>query len=183
MTIQNPSSIDPRFLLSVMAVLAGLALYHRAGMGHVPHDLSAYLAAADVFDRGLDPYTDAIRGSRHYQGYPYAYPPVTLWWIRPLAWASTALVAGVEWVVRVAVIVGSLRFLGRRMLPGIPLGHLLFAALFMADELNELKRAAAGRQEQLALDGDDEPAARAVEALAARVEKLSEALAARAADA
>ena len=60
---------------------------------------------------------------------------------------------------------------------------LLFAALFLADELNDLRREAAGRQERLALDTDDEPATRAVEALAARVEKLSEALAARAAGA
>lgn len=60
---------------------------------------------------------------------------------------------------------------------------LLFAALFMADEMNEMKRAAAGRQEQLALEADDEPTAQAVEALAARIEKLRDRLAARAADA
>lgn len=57
---------------------------------------------------------------------------------------------------------------------------LLFAALFLADELNDLKRDAAGRQERLKLDGDDEPAARAIEGLAARIEKLRDRLAASA---
>ncbi|NIJ17065.1 cell division protein ZapA [Sphingobium vermicomposti] len=60
---------------------------------------------------------------------------------------------------------------------------LLFAALFMADELNELEREAVGRQQQLALDNEDESATRAIEALAARIEKLSDRLAAPAPDA
>ncbi|ANI78747.1 MULTISPECIES: cell division protein ZapA [Sphingobium] len=60
---------------------------------------------------------------------------------------------------------------------------LLFAALFLADELNDLKREAIGRQQQLALDDEDEAAARAVEALAARIEKLSDRLAAQGPDA
>ena len=60
---------------------------------------------------------------------------------------------------------------------------LLFAALFLADELNDLKREAIGRQQTLALGDDDESAARAVEALAARLEKLRERLADPEADA
>ncbi|WP_022682918.1 cell division protein ZapA [Sphingobium bisphenolivorans] len=60
---------------------------------------------------------------------------------------------------------------------------LLFAALFLADELNDLKREAIGRQQSLALDEGDEVAARAVEALAGRIEKLRETLAAVAPDA
>ena len=55
---------------------------------------------------------------------------------------------------------------------------LLFAALFLADELNDLKREAIGRQQSLALDDVDDAAARAIEALAARIEKLSDRLAA-----
>ncbi len=55
---------------------------------------------------------------------------------------------------------------------------LLFAALFLADELNDLKREAIGRQQSLALNDDDDAAARAIEALAARIEKLSDRLAA-----
>lgn len=60
---------------------------------------------------------------------------------------------------------------------------LLFAALFLADELNDLKREAIGRQQQLALEEEDEPAARAIEALALRIEKLRDRLAATDADA
>ena len=60
---------------------------------------------------------------------------------------------------------------------------LLFAALFLADELNDLKREAIGRQQRLALEDEDEPAARAIEALAGRIEKLSERLAALGSDA
>ncbi len=60
---------------------------------------------------------------------------------------------------------------------------LLFAALFLADELNDLKREAIGRQQTLALGDDDETAAQAVEALAARLEKLRERLADPEADA
>ncbi|HKY81741.1 MAG TPA: cell division protein ZapA [Sphingobium sp.] len=60
---------------------------------------------------------------------------------------------------------------------------LLFAALFLADELNDLKREAIGRQQSLALEEEDEPAARAIEALAARIEKLRGRLAAPGPDA
>lgn len=55
---------------------------------------------------------------------------------------------------------------------------LLFAALFLADELNDLKREAIGRQQRLPLEAEDEPAARAIESLAARIEKLRDRLAA-----
>ncbi len=54
---------------------------------------------------------------------------------------------------------------------------LLFAALFLADEINDLKREAAGRQERLVLESDDEPVIRAVESLTGRIEKLRETLA------
>lgn len=75
-------------------------------------------------------------------------------------------------------------YLAQRSSPGLTeVRALLFAALFMADELNEMKRTAAGRQEQLALESDDEPAARAIEALATRIEKLRDGLAARDPDA
>lgn len=56
---------------------------------------------------------------------------------------------------------------------------LLFAALFLADELNELKREQTGRQERLALEADDAPAVHAIEILADRIEKLRDRLAAR----
>ncbi|WP_145200887.1 cell division protein ZapA [Sphingobium sp. B2] len=60
---------------------------------------------------------------------------------------------------------------------------LLFAALFLADELNDMRRDTAARQQRLALEAEDEPAAQAIEALATRIEKLRTGLAARATDA
>ncbi|MEC3911365.1 cell division protein ZapA [Sphingobium sp. CR2-8] len=60
---------------------------------------------------------------------------------------------------------------------------LLFAALFLADELGDLRRDIAGRQEKLPLDDADEPGAQAIEALAGRIEKLRDRLAARATNA
>ncbi|WP_242123297.1 cell division protein ZapA [Sphingobium sp. Sx8-8] len=60
---------------------------------------------------------------------------------------------------------------------------LLFSALFLADELNDLKREAIGRQQSLALEPEDEPAVRALESLAARIEKLRDRLAAATAQA
>lgn len=60
---------------------------------------------------------------------------------------------------------------------------LLFAALFLADELNDLKREAIGRQQSLPLEGADEPVARMIESLAARIEKLRDSLAAAAPEA
>lgn len=63
-------------------------------------------------------------------------------------------------MAHLAQIIEDKAYQAQRSTPGLTeVRTLLFAALFMADELNELKRAAAGRQEQLALDGDDEPAA------------------------
>ena len=61
--------------------------------------------------------------------------------------------------------------------------NLLFAALFLADEVTDLRREVAGRQEKLALETQDDDAAQAVEALTARIEKLCERLAAPHADA
>lgn len=61
--------------------------------------------------------------------------------------------------------------------------NLLFAALFLADEVTDLRRELAGRQEKLALETQDDDAAQAVEALAARIEKLRAGLAARPTDA
>jgi cell division protein ZapA len=61
---------------------------------------------------------------------------------------------------------------------------LLFAALFLADELSDLKREVVGRQQTLALgEEEDESAARAIEALAARIEKLRDRLVEPGADA
>ncbi|SCW68121.1 cell division protein ZapA [Sphingobium faniae] len=69
--------------------------------------------------------------------------------------------------------------LAQQSTPGLTeVRTLLFAALFLADELNDMKREMAGRQEALPLDGGEGPAVLAIEVLTARLEKLSDRLAA-----
>ncbi|MEJ7935223.1 cell division protein ZapA [Sphingobium sp. AN558] len=54
---------------------------------------------------------------------------------------------------------------------------LLFAALFLADEIADLKRQVAEHvQAPPPIESDDGPAAQAIEALAARIEKLNQRL-------
>jgi len=53
---------------------------------------------------------------------------------------------------------------------------LLFAALFLADEVADLKRQVAERPQAPPIESDDGPAAQAIEALAARIEKLNQRL-------
>jgi cell division protein ZapA len=86
-------------------------------------------------------------------------------------------------LARLAALVEEKARLAQQGTPGLTeVRTLLFAALFLADELNDLRKEVAGQQAKLALD-EDEPAARAVEAIAARIEKLRAALAHRAGDA
>ncbi|MDX3909021.1 MAG: cell division protein ZapA [Sphingobium sp.] len=66
----------------------------------------------------------------------------------------------------------------RQVTPGLTeVRQLLFAALFLADEINDLKREAAGRQVRLPLQDTDDAAAKSIEALAERLESLAERLA------
>lgn len=68
----------------------------------------------------------------------------------------------------------------RQGTPGLTeVRQLLFAALFLADELSELRRTAAGAQGKPGLaENSDEQAEKAMEMLAARLETLAERLAA-----
>lgn len=121
----------------ILVGVIGLEAYRRLVQGVVPPDLSAYLAAADVFAAGHNPYGAALFDSALYDGYPYVYPPGTLPLISPLAWASPAAVAIFDLLARSLVAVLSLRWLGRRFLPDVPLGVLGALAIlyqpFVAD--------------------------------------------------
>jgi cell division protein ZapA len=55
--------------------------------------------------------------------------------------------------------------------------QLLFAALFLADELEDVRRQIAGHQAGLVAARNDEPVARAIEALAGRLEAIAQRLA------
>ncbi|AUW58431.1 cell division protein ZapA [Sphingobium sp. SCG-1] len=77
-----------------------------------------------------------------------------------------------------AGIVDAKTHVARQATPGLTeVRQLLFAALFLADEINDLKREAAGRQVRLPLAENDDAAAQAIETLAARLESVAERLA------
>ena len=77
-----------------------------------------------------------------------------------------------------AGIVDAKTHVARQATPGLTeVRQLLFAALFLADEINDLKREAAGRQVSLPLPDTDDAAAQSLEALVERLEDLAERLA------
>lgn len=87
-------------------------------------------------------------------------------------------------LARLAAMIEEKARVAQQTTPGLTeVRTLLFAALFLADELNDLRREVAGRQEQMVLETGDEAAARSIELLAERIEKLRTRLAARATDA
>lgn len=87
-------------------------------------------------------------------------------------------------LARLAAIIEDKARAAQQGTPGLTeVRSLLFAALFLADELDEARRDQQGRQERLRLEADDAAAAAAIEGLAARIEKLREALAAAGPDA
>lgn len=99
--------------------------------GFFPGDLSAYLAAAETFGQGGNPYTTDLTESSHFAGYPYVYPPGTLYLIAPLRGLPPPVVAAGHLVVAGAILVWSVHRLDRRFELGLPLGPtLLFVLLF-----------------------------------------------------
>ncbi|MGM0554898.1 MAG: glycosyltransferase 87 family protein [Myxococcota bacterium] len=102
---------------------------HRIFYGYVPRDLSAYLAAADTFMAGGDPYTDDIFDSTRYQGYVYVYPPGTLPLVGVLDYLSAELVSTLDLWARSAVLLGALHWLRRRFSVSAPMSILVFLAL------------------------------------------------------
>ncbi len=91
-------SLHIALTLGVMAGCVGLGIW-RAIHGALPHDLSAYVSAADLFAAGANPYTSYAEAT-HYAGYPYVYPPGTLWVIAPLSVLPATLVVVGEAALR-----------------------------------------------------------------------------------
>lgn len=80
-------------------------------------------------------------------------------------------------LAHLAHLIGAKAEQARQNAPGLTeVRTLLFAALFLADEINDLKHEVAGRQESLRLEEDEDAAAKAIEALAARIEALTKKL-------
>ncbi len=115
---------------ALVALLVAAELYRRVAAGAVPPDFSAYLAAADVWMQGGDPYGPALLEAPRYGGYPYVYVPGTLSLIAPLHELSTEVATSLELVVRVAVLFGIVLWCRRTWELEPPLFALLPLALF-----------------------------------------------------
>jgi len=125
---------DPKPFYLAFGVLFLLELVRRAFLAYVPDDFTAYLAASDVFVHGGDPYTHAIFDAVRYQGKPYNYFPGTLYLVAPLAWVSTTAAVTLDWVARGVVLVATLRWLGRRLVPDTRL-HFVFLLAVLHEPL------------------------------------------------
>jgi hypothetical protein len=97
----------------LVLTLIGAELVRRA-TGVVPTDVTAYLAAADVFEAGGNPYGREIALSPRYEGYRFNYLPGTLYLLQPLAWLSTRAVSIGHLVLSTAALVGSVGYLADR---------------------------------------------------------------------
>lgn len=125
----SPLWASPWLVWSAFGILVAWGLFQRAFLGLVPGDLSAYLSAADVFLAGADPYSEVLRESERYGGFPYIYLPGTLFLTAPLGFLPSAVVACLEWLARFAVLLGILKVMQRKIVPEMSMAMLALIAL------------------------------------------------------
>jgi hypothetical protein len=118
----------PKAMLA-LAVLGGVAIVVSRLLGWVPPDLTAYLAAVDVWRDGLNPYTDRLFDSPRSDGYPFLYPPASLWLFLPLDFMSTTWVAALDGIARLAVAAALVAWIRRRFLAQVEVGWVALAAV------------------------------------------------------
>ena len=92
-------------------------------------DFSAYLAAAQTFFAGENPYTTELYDAPNFQGYIYIYPPGTLPFLWPLTWFSSKLLAALETLLHLGAFALSARYLWRHFHLELPLSICLALAL------------------------------------------------------
>jgi hypothetical protein len=115
---------------ALVVTLVAVEVARRLISGEIPSDLSAYIAAADVFSRGENPYGPALFDSAHYAGFVYVYPPGTLPLIEPLALVPPPIIAAADALLRAAAIVFALSWVRRVLAVELPLAWLVLAAVF-----------------------------------------------------
>ncbi len=93
--------------------LMGAELYRRMS-SVVPTDVTAYLAAADVFAAGGNPYTTDIALSPRFEGYPFHYLPGVLYLIAPLQYVSARVASVGHLLASSVTLVGSIAYLADR---------------------------------------------------------------------
>lgn len=92
-------------------------------------DFSAYLAAAQTFFSGENPYTTQLYDAPNFQGYIYIYPPGTLPFLWPLTWFSSQLNAALEVLLHLGAFAFGARYLWGYFRLKIPLTLCLALAL------------------------------------------------------
>lgn len=118
------------YVWGLIAFLVCAEAVRRWLTGSVPADLSAYIAAADVFARGESPYGPALFESAHYDGFVYVYPPGTLPLIEPFSLLSAHLISAADVVLRTAVLVFALKWVRRALDLALPTVWLVLLAFF-----------------------------------------------------
>lgn len=130
---------DPTFLRHALILLAVAIILGRVFIERpVGDDLTSYLAAADVFSRGLDPYGPALSTSKHYAGLPYVYPPGTLYLIAWMAWVPAWVVMLIDGIARMTAIYASIAWAQREFWPERSPEEGVLIALTFAPLINAL---------------------------------------------
>lgn len=114
---QKLSGEDKLGAAIALALLIALSLWHTLS-GKLPHDQTAYIYAADLFSRGLNPYTDERFLSPFYEGYPYVYLPFTRWALIPLSVLPALVWPLLDATLRALALALSVRELKRRFTLG-----------------------------------------------------------------
>lgn len=126
-TATSNGDLLPRVLLA-LGVFAALAMVAHRALGWMPPDLSAYLAAVDIWRDGFNPYTDKIFDSPRSEGFPFLYPPASLWIFYPVDLIPTLVVTVVDGIARSIVAALLVVWVHRRFLPEFDVGWVVLGA-------------------------------------------------------
>lgn len=102
----------------------GFLALKRLLAGEIPEDLSAYLAAAELFIAGRNPYGPDLFSAANFGGYVYIYPPGSRFLVQWLALFPPALVVLADALLHAGALVAALAWLRQRFAITLPLGWL-----------------------------------------------------------
>lgn len=111
--------------------LVGAELLRRWLSGDIPADLSAYIAAAETFTAGQNPYGPAFFEAPSYGGYVYVYPPGSLPFLQNLTYLSPRVVTLLDGALHAAALTAALAWIRRYFSLTIPLGWLSALAIIL----------------------------------------------------
>jgi hypothetical protein len=136
------SSLPQRVAACSLLVCWVGIIWMRVSFDAMPYDLASYVAAADLFWSGADPYdveqlVRAERGSR----FLFIYPPLSLWLLWPLAVLTSSSVILIEALARALCVVYIARSLCARFSLTL---HPVWALCLLSTSLTLISDASAG---------------------------------------